>query len=135
MRSQTNEFEAFLLQRLGEDYACHSTSDWAGTGNTIGAIALRLGILDLDQIDRILDQQEDDRRLFGEIAVALEFVTQDQVDRLISLQRYHQLLEVAEFLVIRGQVDVVEMQTHLLDYLREFPIQISPPEVSEPAAS
>jgi hypothetical protein len=108
-----------MLERLQLDPEEHlSFSDWAGTGNTIGALALRLGVLSLDEIDRILDAQESNRRLFGEIAVELGFLTHDQVGRLIGLQRFHQLLEVGEHMVLKGFLSIEELQSALLDYHR-----------------
>jgi hypothetical protein len=116
--SQTaTDFERFLLDRLNLDPEEHmSFSDWAGTGNTIGALALRLGALSLDEIDRILDAQESNRRLFGEIAIELGFLTNQQVDRLIMLQRFHQLLEVGEHFVMKGLASLDELQKLILEY-------------------
>ncbi len=114
-----SNFERYMLERLQLDPEEHlSFSDWAGTGNTIGALALRLGVLSLDEIDRILDAQESNRRLFGEIAVELGFLTHDQVGRLIGLQRFHQLLEVGEHMVLKGFLSIEELQSALLDYHR-----------------
>ncbi len=51
----TEEFTKFLIdQEVVTAEGSRHSSDWAGTGNTIGAIALRLGLLTLDQIDQIL---------------------------------------------------------------------------------
>jgi hypothetical protein len=122
-----SSFERFLLERLQLDPEEHlSFSDWAGTGNTIGALALRLGVLSLDEIDRVLDAQENNRRLFGEIAVELSFLTPDQVDRLIQLQRFHQLLEVGEHMVIKGLLSIEELQSSLLEYGRQRSATESP---------
>jgi len=125
----TSDFGRFLANRLHLDPdEILNASDWAGTGNTIGALALRLGLLDLDQIDRILDMQDADKRLFGEIAVNLEFITEDQVEGLIQLQRYHQLLEAGEALIIRGLVTIEQLQESLLEYYRERGSKINDPQ-------
>lgn len=89
---------------------------WAGTGNTIGAIALRMSLLDLDQIDRILELQKQEGELFGQLAVRLNFLKQEQVARLVQLQQLHQQLEIGGQLVVHGQLSLVE----LLDALLEF---------------
>jgi hypothetical protein len=116
-----------MLERLQLDPEEHlSFSDWAGTGNTIGALALRLGVLSLDEIDRILDSQESNRRLFGEIAVELGFLTSNQVERLIGLQRFHQLLEVGEHMVLKGYLSIEELQSALLDYHRTNLVEPAP---------
>ena len=129
----TSDFERFLVKRLQLDpEESLQSSDWAGTGNTIGALALRLGVLDLDQIDRILDMQEEDKRRFGEIAVNLEFMTERQVQRLIQLQRYHQLLEAGEILVLRGLVTVEDLQQSLVEFYRQNDAVTAPtPEAVE----
>lgn len=120
--TRTSDFEQFLLARLGSHqspigHAC----DWAGTGNTIGALALRLGVLTLDQIDRILDLQEEDRRRFGELAVHLGYITNDQVQRLIDLQKFHQLLEIGEHYVMEGSTSVDELQHSLSEFYAQPP--------------
>lgn len=129
MSLSTSDFARFLADRLSLDPdEIMMASDWAGTGNTIGAIALRLGLLDLDQIDRILDMQDSDKRLFGEIAVNLEFITNEQVEGLIQLQRYHQLLEAGEALILRGLVTMEQLQETLLEFYRLHGSKINEPQ-------
>lgn len=112
-----SEFEHFLLNRLRMVAGhCRRRSNWAGTGNTIGALALRLGLLELDQIDRILSLQEVDRRLFGELAVHLGYMTTDEVDRLIELQQLHQLLELGESHVVAGRLDTSTLLKDILEF-------------------
>lgn len=129
MSLSTSDFARFLANRLRLDPdEILTSSDWAGTGNTIGAIALRLGLLDLDQIDRILDMQDSDKRLFGEIAINLEFMTEEQVEGLIQLQRYHQLLEAGEALVLRGIITMEQLQETLLEFYRLHGCKIDAPQ-------
>lgn len=112
-----HEFESFLVDRLQIDARqMRRRSDWAGTGNTIGALALRLGLLELQQIDRILNLQESDRRLFGELAVHLGFMTSEEVDRLIELQHLHQLLEIGETHVVAGRLDTNSLLETILEF-------------------
>lgn len=121
MNSTSLCFEEFLAERLGlTPDECVASSEWSGTGNTIGALALRLGALDLNQIDRILDVQEEDKRLFGVLAIDLGFMTSSQVDRLIELQRYHQIVEIGEHLVVQGKISTEEMHQAITDYLGEL---------------
>ena len=103
----TEAFTKFLIDQgvVTADGSQHS-SDWAGTGNTIGAIALRLGLLTLDHIDRILSVQEKERRLFGQIAVAEEILSEEQIDRLLAVQRMHHCVEHVEMLAMHEGVEV-----------------------------
>ena len=58
MLSPSNDFEQFLVERLQMPaFMLPQVGEWSGTGNTIGALALRLGVLDLQQIDEILTRQ------------------------------------------------------------------------------
>ena len=41
---------------------------WSQSGNTIGALALRLNLLALDQVEKIIEIQRTERDLFGELA-------------------------------------------------------------------
>lgn len=113
----TTEFERFLADRLNIDTdAVADVSEWSGTGNTIGALALRLGLLDLPQIDRILDLQEEDKRLFGELAVDLGFLTSDQVEQLVTLQQFHQLFEIGERQVVAGRITIRDLMQIILEF-------------------
>ena len=103
----TEEFTKFLIdQGVVTAEGSRHTSDWAGTGNTIGAIALRLGLLTLDQIDRILSVQENERRLFGQIAVSEEILSEEQIDRLLGVQRMHHCVEHVEMLAMHEGTDM-----------------------------
>lgn len=113
----TSKFSDFLASRLklapGD---APKPSEWSGTGNTIGALALRLGVLSLHQIDNILQQQQSVPKLFGEIGVQLGYLTTEAVDRLIELQRLHLDLEQGELLVVAGKLDVAGLLSALRDF-------------------
>jgi len=82
---------------------------WSRSGLTIGALSLRLSVLDLDQIDRIIDRQELTPKLFGELAIELGFATRDTVERLLLLQKFHWALEFGELLVLARKVELPRM--------------------------
>ena len=112
-------FKEFLVQKL--EIAAPQVppaGSFSGTGNTIGALAMRLNVLSLDQIDAVLDRQEHDKQLFGQIAIQLGFATEEQVDRLIEIQRLHQCLEVGELLFLRGGTDLPALLNCLGEYVR-----------------
>lgn len=108
-RLEQKAFHRFLAARCGMAPADASEpGEWSDLGNLLGAIALRLGLLTVDQIDQILGIQEEGGtwQRFGEIAVERGFLTPDQLDRLCQIQRIHRLLETGEQMLVRGQLDV-----------------------------
>ena len=116
-RVRRESFQEYLCRRLGVSMDSISWPNrWSGAGNTIGGIALRSGLLELQDLERILDQQSARRKLFGQIAVELGLLTGATVDRLLELQRLHLHLEQGESAVLQGKVEVNAM----LDLLREF---------------
>lgn len=95
-----------------------SPSCWSECGQTIGALALRLGALTLEQIDAVIDYQSHEKMRFGEIAAELGFVTPEQIERLLKLQAFHRALELCELLVLSGRVDVPRMCELMAGFLR-----------------
>jgi hypothetical protein len=115
-------FTEFLQTQLGlQDHEVPVPGEWANVGNTTGALALRLGLLTVEQIDHILESQETNAhgKFFGEIAVELGFVEQVQIERLLDIQLLNRRLELGEQLVLSGRTD---MQS-LLGNLQEFQLQ------------
>jgi hypothetical protein len=82
---------------------------WSECGQTIGALALRLNALTIEQIDGIIDFQSQERMLFGEIAAHLGYLTETEVARLLELQEFHRALELGELLVLAGRIDVPQL--------------------------
>ena len=132
MKTFAAEFEKFLLERLNlpSEESIRSLR-WAGTANTIGAIALRLDLLDLDQITNVLDIQERNQQLFGQIAINLEYITEQQVNDLIQLQRYHQLIDIGEILVIRGMITIERLQELILEFYQLHELQAPTLEMTQ----
>lgn len=114
----TNDFIEFLMGQL--DLSADEIppqSEWAGSGNTLGSIGLRLGLFSFDQVDEIITRQSSDNRLFGEIGISLKIVTAEQVDHLLTLQRFHCCLDVGASLVVEGRVTLPHLLTTIRDYL------------------
>lgn len=113
-----DELAAFLAERLGLDVAAlPRPGQWGDWGNTIGALALRLSVLDMQQIDAIVQAQVSDRRLFGEIAVELGYLDKARVDRLLELQRFHRSLHVGELLLMNGKLDARRLSELVTEFL------------------
>lgn len=112
-------FTEFLQTQLGlEESEIPVPGEWANVGNTTGALALRLGLLSVEQIDHILESQETHGhgKFFGEIAVELGFADQEQIESLLEIQRLNRQLELGEQLVLSGRTDL----NGLLGNLQQF---------------
>lgn len=70
----------------------------------VGAIALAHDLITLDQLDEILDQLTADMR-FGEVAIRLGHLTADQVDRLLAIQEMQEVMEICEMLLLSGTMN------------------------------
>ena len=111
-------FVRFLAERLNlTESDLPRLSKWSRTGNTIEALSLRLNLLTVEQIDRILESQEADGRLFSEIAVELGFLSDGEIGWLLEIQRLNELIELGEQLVVSGKVDAATLITQLGQFL------------------
>lgn len=100
-----DDFSRNVAERLGIHVArLPRPGEWSGTGQTIGALALRLGLLDLSKIERVLDRQLAKPEKFGVLAVELGLLTREKVDQLLRLQQVHRRLELLEQLYLSHQM-------------------------------
>lgn len=58
-----------------------------GANTQIGAIMIDLGLMRLEQAERVLELQRERGGRFGDVAVALGFTTRPQLDMALALQR------------------------------------------------
>jgi len=115
-----SDFVAFLERRLGLSSSdLPPAGSWAGTGNTMGSIGLRVGLLSLDQIDQIISKQSSDTRLFGDIAIESKFLSRDQVKLLLELQHFHRCLDTSAPLVLEGRISFAELLSLTASYFSE----------------
>jgi hypothetical protein len=117
---QIPPFVEFLKTRLRlTEEELPEPGEWADAGNTIGMLALRMGLLSVEQIDHILETQEQEGnvRRFGELAEALGLLSHSQVSRLLSVQSLNRELELGERLVLSGRLEIGELIRHLNDFV------------------
>jgi hypothetical protein len=117
---QIAPFVDFLRTRLRlTEEELPEPGEWADAGNTIGMLALRMGLLSVEQIDHILElqEQEGNTRRFGALAEHLGLLSQGQVSRLLAVQSLNRELEAGERLVLTGRIDVRELVGHLKDFV------------------
>jgi len=114
------EFDAYLAKKIDlneDDFP--GSGDWAGAGDTFGAIALKLNLISMATIDTILDAQQRERLRFGELAVKLGVITPEQARRVVEIQRFHRSLETGERLVVAGKLELHQLLHILADFLAE----------------
>ena len=118
-------FADFLVQRgyVTASQVGQATGQWSGRPDTIGAIALKLGFLSLEQIDTLLETQLQEKKLFGEIAVEKGMLSDEAVGRLLQVQKLDQSLDLGKVLVASGDLEVEK----LVEALGQF-LAISQPE-------
>lgn len=116
----TDELSLFLAERLGVSIEeLPQPGIWAQSGNTIGAIALRMNRLTIDQVDDIINAQETESKLFGQIAIELGFIDKPELDRLLELQRFHWSFELGELVFVRGDVDLPKLLEFYVQFAHE----------------
>lgn len=74
----------------------------------VGAIALAHELITLDQLDEILDLLTRDTK-FGEVAIRLGHLTPDQVERLLVIQEMQEVTEICELLLLQAIFDREEL--------------------------
>ena len=112
-------FTTFLREKLDlSPCEVPRPGEWAGSGNTLGSIGLRLGLISLDQIDRIINRQNSDCRRFGEIGIGLKFLSDDQVERLLELQQFHRCLDLGSMLVIEDRITFPDLLSLMAEFFR-----------------
>ncbi len=84
----------------------------------IGRLARRQGWLAGEDLDRILDQQRDDDRRFGELAADMGLLAEAQIRSLLHLQRLREAVQTAELLVCTGHLSLDDAMTSLGAFLR-----------------
>jgi hypothetical protein len=99
---ETSQFIEFVQARLDlNERQLPQAGEWSNMGTTVGALALRMNALTLDQVDEILEVQENasNQPMFGTIAVELGHLSEEQVQRLLEVQNISRQFELAAQLV------------------------------------
>jgi hypothetical protein len=114
-----DELTTFIARELGVQASeLPKPGIWSQSGNTIGALALRMNSLTFDQIDDIIEAQEGEPKLFGEIAIELEHLGPHEVAQLLELQRFHRGFEQGELVFMSGALDLSSLLELYARFLR-----------------
>ncbi len=115
---KTEQYVDFLTEQL--DLKVHERPElghWSGLGTAIGALCLRFGIMDVDQLDHLLETQENEGGLFGEIGIRLGYLSEEIVNQLLEIQELNRRMELTEMLYLQGTVNLKESLSYLSDGL------------------
>ncbi len=80
--------------------------NWGQVGTTLGALSLKLNLLDMDKINNLLEIQEQTGGLFGDVAVELEYLNEAQVNHLLKIQSWSRRAEILHRLLLAGTIDL-----------------------------
>jgi hypothetical protein len=126
LKPEGDDFDAYLAEEIGVDRKTFpQPGEWAGAGETFGAIALKLNLITMTTIDALIEAQQAEELRFGELAVKLGVLTREQADHVLDIQHFHRSLETGERLVVQGKIALPKLLRILADYLEENK-QVSP---------
>lgn len=118
---KTEQYVDFLTEKLNlKVHERPELGHWSGLGTAIGALCLRFGILDVDQLDHLLEVQENEGGLFGQIGIRLGYLTEEKVNKLLEIQELNRRMELTQMLYMQNKIDLPEALT-LLNESLELP--------------
>lgn len=81
----------------------------------LGVLAVNLGFMAADEIDKVHEKQATEDKLFGELAVELGYLTEDELEEVLSTQKKEHLL-MSQTLVDKGFMTLQELEKAIADY-------------------
>lgn len=106
MASNTQEFVNYLRTELNlSETDQPELGSWGRVGSTLGALCLKLNLMDMEKINNLLETQEQTGGLFGDVAIELEYLDSAQVARLLSIQKWSRRAEILHRLLLAGKID------------------------------
>ena len=81
----------------------------------LGTLGVQEGLLSVSDVLRVVNAQIGDRRSFGAVAIGLGALDEDGIDRLLALQRAS-VEPLGELLVERGSLEAGKLQEMLDEY-------------------
>jgi len=106
MPTNTQAFVDFLITELNLDEAQQpELGNWGRMGSTLGALSLKLNLMDMEKINSLLEVQEQTGGLFGDVAIELDYLNGEQVEKLLSIQKWSRRAKVLHRLLLAGTID------------------------------
>ncbi len=82
---------------------------WSEAGTTLGALSLKLGLMDMEQINECLERQEERGGYFGEVAIELTYLTKVRVSTLLNIQKWSRRSELLQRLFL----EIIDQEQYL----------------------
>ncbi|MDG2090351.1 MAG: hypothetical protein P8J61_04480 [Gammaproteobacteria bacterium] len=104
--SGTQLFIDYLSLELNLDKSvAPDLGSWGRVGTTLGALSLKLSLMDMEKINNLLEIQEQSGGLFGDVAVELGYLTLGQVDKLLNIQKWCRREEILHRLLLSSTIN------------------------------
>ncbi len=85
---------------------------WGQMGTTLGALSLKLNLMDMGKINNLLEIQEQTGGLFGDVGIELGYLDKEQVNSLLKIQTWSRRTEILHRLFLAKTIS--EEQYHEL---------------------
>lgn len=82
-----------------------SLGSWGEVGTTLGALCLKLNLMDMDKINNLLEIQEQAGGLFGDVAIELGYLSEVQVENLLRIQTWTRRSEILHRLLLAEKIN------------------------------
>lgn len=79
--------------------------NWGHAGTTLGALSLKLNLMDMDKINNLLEIQELSGGLFGDVAIELGYLDAGQIDNLLKIQTWSRRGEILHRLLLAEKIN------------------------------
>tara|TARA_R110002110_G_scaffold376446_1_gene586308 strand:+ start:59662 stop:60066 length:405 start_codon:yes stop_codon:yes gene_type:complete len=110
--NRTQDFIDHIARELdlGEEDLPALTSSWGRVGTTLGALCLKMNLMDMEQINNLLEVQDQTEGLFGDVAQELGYLDEAQVKKLLNIQKWNRRTEVLDKLLLAGKIDEAKLK-------------------------
>ena len=104
-------------QVIDEDALLGALDEQQRRKSFLGTLAVKEGLLKVSDVLRVVNAQLGDRRSFGAVAVGLGALDEDAIDRLLALQS-SSVEPLGELLVEKGSLEAEKLQEMLDEYFK-----------------
>jgi len=99
-------FIEYLSRELGLDEADKPIlGSWGRVGTTLGALSLKLNLMDMEKINNLLEIQEQTGGLFGDVAIELGYLNAEEVKKLLNIQKWCRREEILHRLLLASTIN------------------------------